>query len=252
MVIKRFRSILIFSIFLLSASCASSPGFGIYHRVKQGETVSGIARLYGTDVETIRKNNELSDINKIAAGDYIFVPGVSAPKNETARSETAGTVQSKPAEPKSSQQPAKKAAPKQTASKKQPAKTNIKAKNKYVWPAKGVVTSPFGPRWSRNHNGIDIGCPEGTPVYAAAAGKAVKVGQQGGFGNLIVLQHSGDEFTIYAHNSKNLIREGAVVKQGEQIALVGDTGNSTGPHLHFEIRINSQPVDPTKILPPLE
>jgi len=248
MAMKRFRLLFIVSVLLLSVSCASSPGFGVYHRVKQGETVSGIARLYGTDVDTIRKNNELSDINKISVGDYIFVPGVSAP-----RTETAGTVQTKPAEPKVSQQPAKKETPRKAEPKKQPAKSsNVKAKNQYIWPVKGVVTSPFGPRWNRNHNGIDIGAPEGTPVYAAAAGKAVKVGQQGGFGNLIVLQHSGDEFTIYAHNSKNLIREGAVVKQGEQIALVGQTGNSTGPHLHFEIRVNSQPVDPAKILPPLE
>lgn len=245
----KIRLIFTVSLFLFFVSCATSSNYGIYHRVKSGETVSGIARLYGTDVDTIKKNNEFSDINKISPGDYIFVPGVSAPRTETAKTVQQKPSQpSKPAETKSSDQPAKKAPPK-----KQPAKSsNVKAKNQYIWPVKGVVTSPFGPRWNRNHNGIDIGCPEGTPVYAAAAGKAVKVGEQGGFGNLIVLQHGDDEFTIYAHNYKNLIQEGAVVKKGDKIALVGQTGNSTGPHLHFEIRVNSQPVDPAKILPPLE
>ena len=122
-------------------------------------------------------------------------------------------------------------------------------------PCSTRITSRYGTRSdpftgeSRYHSGIDIGCPEGTPIIAAAGGTAVFVGEKGGYGLLIVIQHSDGSFTIYAHNSKNLVKEGAKVKQGEKIALAGQTGRATGPHLHFEIRLESKAVDPLEHLP---
>ena len=116
----------------------------------------------------------------------------------------------------------------------------------FIWPARGVFTSGFGPRWGRMHRGIDIAAPIGTPVYAAAAG-VVTYSQwnSGGFGNLVEIRHADGTLTLYAHNHRNLVRVGQYVQQGEQIAEMGSTGRSTGPHVHFEIRPQGRgAVDP--------
>jgi len=117
---------------------------------------------------------------------------------------------------------------------------------KYIWPAKGVFTSPYGWRWGRMHRGIDVAGPVGTPVVAAAAGVVVKAGwDDGGYGNLVEIQHPDGSLTRYAHNSNINTRVGAAVQQGELIAAMGSTGRSTGPHCHFEIRANGRSaVDP--------
>ncbi len=121
---------------------------------------------------------------------------------------------------------------------------------KLIWPVRGKVVSKFGWRGPRHHDGIDISAPEGTPVRAAADGIVIYSGSGfRGYGNLIVIKHTPRVFTIYAHNKKNLVRKGQRVRQGQTIALVGSTGNATGPHLHFELRIGNKPVDPLKYLP---
>jgi len=234
----------IFSAFLLF-SCAAP--FGVYHRVKKNETLYSIAKLYGTSVDNLEKNNNIPDAKKIMPGDYIFVPGVAAPL-ETGEKAAVAPSNAKKDEHKDVKkvQPAVKSDKKPAAK----AKTAPAKPGKFIWPVKGVVTSKFGPRWGKHHSGIDIGCPEGTPVYASAAGKVVFVGEKSGYGLLVIISHSdGSSFTIYAHNSKNLVKENANVKQGDKIALVGQTGKATGPHLHFEIRIESKAVDPLLYLP---
>lgn len=119
----------------------------------------------------------------------------------------------------------------------------------YIWPAQGVLTSHYGWRWGRIHQGIDIAAPIGTPIVAAAAGKVIGVGWYGGYGNLIKLEHLDGSVTYYAHNHRNLVTLGQKVEQGEQIAEMGNTGNSTGPHLHFEIRLsNKEVIDPLVLL----
>lgn len=108
--------------------------------------------------------------------------------------------------------------------------------NGFIWPAKGVLTSGFGQRWGRMHRGIDIAAPVGTPIFAAAGGEVVSAGwNSGGYGNLVKIKHSDESITLYAHNSRILVRNGQQVKQGQQIAAMGSTGFSTGPHLHFEV-----------------
>jgi murein DD-endopeptidase MepM/ murein hydrolase activator NlpD len=108
--------------------------------------------------------------------------------------------------------------------------------NGYIWPAKGVLTSGYGRRWGRMHKGIDIAAPVGTPIFAAAGGEVVSAGwNSGGYGNLVKIKHSDESVTLYAHNSRILVRNGQQVKQGQQIAAMGSTGFSTGPHLHFEV-----------------
>jgi murein DD-endopeptidase MepM/ murein hydrolase activator NlpD len=117
---------------------------------------------------------------------------------------------------------------------------------KYVWPAQGTFTSGYGPRWGRMHRGIDIAAPVGTPVVASAPGVVVTAGwNDGGYGNLVEIRHPDGSLTLYAHNSRIVVRKGEVVNQGELIAAMGSTGRSTGPHTHFEIHPGGRgAVDP--------
>jgi murein DD-endopeptidase MepM/ murein hydrolase activator NlpD len=114
----------------------------------------------------------------------------------------------------------------------------------FAWPVPGPVTSPFGWRWGRMHEGIDIGAPAGAPVVASAAGTVIYAGELGGYGNLVVIDHGGGLATAYGHMAAIGVASGQQVGQGEAVGLVGSTGHSTGPHLHFEVRVNGSPVDP--------
>ena len=125
--------------------------------------------------------------------------------------------------------------------------------NGFAWPTKtGVLTSGYGWRWGRMHRGIDIAAPTGTPIYAAADGVVQKSGwNNGGYGNLVDIRHADGTITRYAHNSKLLVKKGQQVQQGQKISLMGSTGFSTGPHLHFEIRPGgTKAKNPMAFLPP--
>jgi murein DD-endopeptidase MepM/ murein hydrolase activator NlpD len=118
-----------------------------------------------------------------------------------------------------------------------------------IWPVQGPITSPFGPRWGGFHPGIDIGIPEGTPIHAAAAGTVIYCGWESGYGNLVVIDHHNGLATAYAHQSRIEVSCNESVAQGQVIGLSGCTGFCTGPHLHFEVRVNGSPVDPLGYLP---
>jgi murein DD-endopeptidase MepM/ murein hydrolase activator NlpD len=111
----------------------------------------------------------------------------------------------------------------------------------YIWPAKGEFTSGYGPRWGRMHKGIDVAAATGTPIVAAAPGVVVTAGwNSGGYGYLVEINHPDGTMTLYGHNDSIMVREGQQVAQGEQIARMGSTGHSTGPHTHFEIHLPGQ------------
>ena len=113
-----------------------------------------------------------------------------------------------------------------------------------IWPVGGTFTSPFGQRWGRLHAGIDIAAAVGTPIRAAESGKVVLASWTGGYGNYTCIQHSGSLSTCYAHQVRYGTSVGANVSKGDVIGYVGNTGNSTGAHLHFETRVGGNPVDP--------
>jgi murein DD-endopeptidase MepM/ murein hydrolase activator NlpD len=121
----------------------------------------------------------------------------------------------------------------------------------YIWPAKGVLTSGYGRRWGRMHRGIDIAGPIGTPIVAAADGEVIAAGwNSGGYGNLVKVKHQDGNVTLYAHNHRILVRRGERVSQGQQLAEMGSTGFSTGPHLHFELHPQGgKAVNPIAYLP---
>jgi murein DD-endopeptidase MepM/ murein hydrolase activator NlpD len=114
----------------------------------------------------------------------------------------------------------------------------------FIWPVSGAVTSGFGWRWGRMHEGIDIAAPSGTPIRAAAAGTVIYSGWMSGYGNLVVVDHGGGLATAYAHMSSIAAGSGASVVQGQTLGYVGCTGHCYGDHLHFEVRQSGSPVDP--------
>jgi murein DD-endopeptidase MepM/ murein hydrolase activator NlpD len=118
-----------------------------------------------------------------------------------------------------------------------------------IWPAKGTVSSGFGARWGTVHKGLDIAAPTGTPIWAAKAGEVIYAGEMSGYGNVVIVDHGGGMSTLYGHQSRIASSVGQQVAQGQVIGYVGSTGNSTGPHLHFEVRIGDTPRDPVPYLP---
>lgn len=114
----------------------------------------------------------------------------------------------------------------------------------FVWPVHGTLTSYYGWRWGRMHEGIDIAVGNGTPVVSSASGTVIVAGWMGGYGNLVVIDHGGGVSTAYGHNTSVTVAPGQQVMQGQLIAYSGNTGHSTGPHVHFEVRINGAAVDP--------
>ena len=197
---------------------------GLFHLVKPGETLFSICKTYQADLQEVAEINDISDADKLLVGQKVFIPDVEAA--------VAGDQP-----PPAGEKPEKKVAIQ-------------KWTGQFIWPVEGVLTSRFGIRNGRRHDGIDIGAPEGTDIHAAADGTVLYSGdQQTGYGNLIIISHTDNMITVYAHNKKNLVKENDKVKRGQVIGKVGHTGRATGPHLHFEIRKRTRPRNPLFFLP---
>jgi murein DD-endopeptidase MepM/ murein hydrolase activator NlpD len=121
----------------------------------------------------------------------------------------------------------------------------------YRWPLEaGIISSEYGERWGKVHKGIDIAADSGEPVYAVAAGEVIYAGDGlRGYGNVVILRHDNRLTSLYAHNTELKVKAGDEVKQGDLIALLGSTGHSTGPHVHFEFREGDVAVNPHTLLP---
>ncbi|MDR7401909.1 MAG: peptidoglycan DD-metalloendopeptidase family protein [Armatimonadota bacterium] len=184
--------------------------------VESGQTLWDLAQTYGVPVDAIVEANGLSG-DLIRPGQRLVIPGVAAgaPRRVAAASRPPGAVS---------------------------------IARGFLWPARGSLRSRFGWRWQRHHDGIDIAAPYGTPIYAAKAGRVVFAGWYYGYGRTVILDHGNGVTTLYGHASRLLVRVGDQVDAGQPIALVGSTGYSTGPHLHFEIRVRGRPLDPLKYL----
>lgn len=126
--------------------------------------------------------------------------------------------------------------------------TASSAASGWTWPANGPVTSEYGRRWGRAHEGIDIGAGTGSAIFAARSGTVSFTGRRGGYGNMTLISHGGGIMTAYAHQSGISVSPGQQVSAGERIGSVGCTGSCTGPHLHFEVRVNGSPRNPRNYL----
>ena len=201
---------------------------GIYHVVKAGETLYRIGRAYDLSGQELARINGIRDANQIRVGQRILIPGASRqlPVEIITPAEGSSVARISPL-------------PYETAD------------DAPLWPVSGAIQSSFGPRGASFHEGVDIAAPEGTPVQAIDHGEVVYSDQLRGYGNIVVIRHSGGLVSVYAHNQVNLVREGQQVTRGEIIAKVGRTGRVTGPHLHFEIRKDNTAQDPIQYLPQL-
>ncbi len=121
----------------------------------------------------------------------------------------------------------------------------------WVWPlVRPEVTSNFGPRGGSQHEGIDLRAKIGTPVYSVDSGRVLYADSRiSGYGKMVIVRHGDRLATVYAHNSKLVVKPGQVVRRGQKIALSGNTGHSTGPHVHFEVRVGQDAVNPIQVLP---
>ena len=201
---------------------------GIYHVVKPGETLYRIGRAYDLNYADLARVNRLKDPNQIQIGQKLFIPG-AARQLPVEMITPADSIVSTPPVPRSSELP----------------------ENAIIWPIVGGINSHFGRRGATFHDGIDISAQEGTPIKAIGKGEVIYSDQLRGYGNLVILRHSGGLVSVYAHNQINLVAAGDLVAQGEVIAKVGSTGRVTGPHLHLEIRKNNVAQDPLLYLPQL-
>ena len=222
--------------------CPPLQVLGVWHDVAPGDTVEKVCARYGADPETVAELNDIPLTGAISGRDEIFIPkkGGSPP----------GTGAAPPA-PVTAQGKAG-AAPAPTSG---PVEGHCGEEGRpcFAWPAEGKLSSLFGKRGSGHHDGIDIVAPKGTEVVAAADGAVIYAGDQiKGYGNLVLVKHEGGVITVYAHNDRILVKEGAKIKRGEKIAEIGDTGSATTCHLHFEVRVGEAPVDPMLYLPTKE
>ncbi|GGK37228.1 hypothetical protein GCM10010124_32420 [Pilimelia terevasa] len=137
------------------------------------------------------------------------------------------------------------AATTRTAATAAPSRTAGTTTTGWTLPVRGAsVSSEFGHRWGTEHEGTDFAAGMGTPIRAATGGVVKKASWYGGYGNAVIVDHGNGVQTLYGHASKLLVKEGQRVAAGQQIAKVGSTGDSTGPHLHFEVHVKDKPVDP--------
>lgn len=193
-----------------------AAGNEVVHVVRSGETLWEIALRYGIGVEAIARHNRLEDSAFLAVGQKLRLPVAASSEPD----------------------------PVAAAAREAPAI----APGAFLWPHGGRVTSGFGPRDGRQHTGIDIAANHGDTVQASRAGTVTLAGWLGGYGLTVVIRHGDGTATLYGHNSRLLVEKGQAVEAGEPIARAGSTGNSTGPHVHFEIIVGTQPQDPMKYL----
>ena len=213
---------------LLGLACAS--GRGASHVLRPGENLYRLSRYYQVPVRDIARANDIRDATEIPVGEALWIPG---------------TRRAQPGHSLAVVQPTR-AAPSGDLR----AKARKEAELVFGWPVHGKVSSRYGWRGGRSHDGIDIPAKKGTKIHAAESGRVIHAGGKlGDYGKVVILKHAGRYQTIYAHNRKNLVHEGQFVEKGDVIAEVGTSGNASGPHVHFEVRRDRRPLDPLSYLP---
>ena len=205
---------------------------GVYHTVQKGQTLHFIARAYNVNLDRLKRINGVYDPSRLQIGTRLWIPGARQVLNIDSNINKQTLAKNK-------------------KKRKRALNKSIKAiKGFLIWPVKGQLTSRFGNRSGRHHDGIDIGARRGTSIVAAAEGKVMFAGWgPTGYGLMIIIKHKNVLTTVYAHNSHIHVHKNQMVKKGQKIASVGSTGRSTGPHLHFEVRNDSLPMNPLNYLP---
>jgi len=204
------------------------PVTGVSHKVARGESLSSIADQYDISVKKLKEQNKIADATSLQIGQEMIIPGGEKQSSEQ-QEDTTSQSSTRYTGINAIQEIVKPDDKKQVAS------------NKMAWPTSGHRITQY---YSWRHHGLDIADSWGTPIYTADAGTVEYVGWGRGYGNQIVINHGGGKKTRYAHLSKFYVKNGDSVKKGQSIAAMGSTGWSTGPHLHFEVIINSVKYNP--------
>ncbi len=229
---SRLRGVLWVLVCGVLSACSQT----LYHQVRPGETLSEIGLRYGVPYQEIAQYNAIGNPDQLEAGQWLRIPPpqhspVAIAATSSGRSATRALPETRP-----NLRP-----PRQDRD--WPSGSPL-----FSWPVAGEVTSGFGPRNGRFHDGIDIAASRGTPVLAAADGQVIFSDVLRGYGNVVIVRHAGGYLTLYAHNSVNHVAEGQLVRRGERLAVVGQSGHVTGANLHFEVRKDNLARNPLRYL----
>ncbi|MBT4289830.1 MAG: peptidoglycan DD-metalloendopeptidase family protein [Deltaproteobacteria bacterium] len=205
--------LMVISVLILNGCSISQkealPEIGFWHTFKHEDTLEKISSKYSVSLNIIQKKNDIYDSEDLVPGMKIFIPGV---RHVT----------------KSSHKPVPRL--------------------QFIWPAKGVISSGYGTRHGRKHDGIDITKDNGRKIVASASGTIEFKGWKKGYGKVLIINHGNGFKTLYAHNQTLYVDKNQYVNQGQKIAYMGSTGISSGIHLHFEIQKNGKPINPLRYL----
>lgn len=207
------------------AQASSVRSSAVVHVVRSGETLWDISLRYGVKLEDVMARNELGHSDWIKPGQRILVSGAPLPRHRQIAAQSRSRTGPVMADA-----------------------SLLRSGGAFIWPARGTLTSRFGWRYRRHHEGIDLAAPRGTPIYAARDGVVEFSGWRGGYGRAVFVNHGGGIVTVYGHASKLLVDAGQRVKKGQLIAKVGCTGVCTGSHLHFEVRVGGRATNPLPYL----
>ena len=199
-------------------------GTGVVHTVGRGENLWRICYTYGVEVKEVADMNRITDTTGIKAGQKLFIPGVRRVKRVIPNVAPASV-------------------------RRDADERIVVEKGKFIWPVEGRVASGFGIRGGERHDGIDITVASGTSIVAADSGRVVVDDSFRSYGKMLIIEHADNYYTVYSHNSRNLVTVGDVVSRGDAIATVGRSGNASGYHLHFEVRKGKKVLDPLFFLP---
>jgi lipoprotein YgeR len=204
-----------------TAAPAAARG-SIQYVVRRGDTLYRISRVYGVSVANLMAVNHVSDPRNLRVGEVLTIPGAYREATSGQSGDVLASIWDVPRSPR-----------------------------QFAWPVwSGRLSSPFGMRHGAMHDGIDIAAPIGTPVHAAGSGVVIYVGRMNGYGNTVIIRHSGNYVTVYAHDEANFVHEGEHVARGQEIGEIGTSGHTTGANLHFEVRYDNIAHNPLSFLPP--
>ncbi len=235
---------------------------GVFHTVGKGETFWRICKTYEVDPQEVAELNGIKDPSQLRSGAHVFIPGVTRVRKVKPYVPLAAGAPPSSHEITTSRQAAnyknnRDSNGKQVASIEKegelppsPEGKLVIEKWRFIWPVQGEVESPFGMRSGGRHDGIDIRANEGAPIKAADDGRVVYANSKmRGYGNLIIIKHKDDFYTVYGHNKNNHVKDGDKVSRGDVIGTVGSTGNASNAHLHFEVRHGKKIRNPIFFLP---
>lgn len=247
----------------LAALMAFAPSLGAsarisLHVVKRGETLSGIAKRYGSTVAALTVSNNIPNPDLIFPGQELKIPAGDGVVHTVAKGDTLWEISQRYGVSLAELKEANPGIEARALAIGEEILVPGVARAVFsrqagglalAWPLLGRISSGYGWRGGRMHYGLDIAAPSGSSITAAADGRVVSAGWNGGYGRLVVLEHARNVRTLYAHCSSLLVKAGQEVARGQAIARVGASGNATGPHLHFEVHVGGRPQNPLRFLP---